>query len=242
MTASRPPRLPLIDALRGFAVAQMIVYHFIYDLAYFGWVSLAMNRDQPWIAWRSAIVSQFLLLAGVSIVLRLAYKPGWGDFCKRWAQVAVAAALVSAGTWLMFGPRFVYFGILHFIAVALILARLLAPLGLWNFALAAAALLAWLLYQDPWFNAMPANIVGFVTVKPSTEDYVPLFPWLAAVLFGVALGSLWQRHGFALAPALQSLNAKPPRLLVVLGTWALTDYLAHQPIMIGVLVVLRSLS
>ena len=235
MNATHFPRLPLIDALRGFAVAQMIVYHFIYDLNYFGWVQLAMTRDQPWVGWRTMIVSQFLLLVGASLVLRLAHKPGWRDFWLRWAQVAAAAALVSAGSWLMFGPRFIYMGILHFIAVALIVARPLAPLREWNLLLAAAAFVAWLLFRGPAFNAMPANILGFVTVKPRTEDYVPLFPWLAAVLAGLGLASLWRRRGFALAPAWQRLNARPPRLLVWLGTWALTVYLVNQPILIGLL-------
>ncbi len=233
MDATPSPRLPLVDALRGFAVAQMIVYHFIYDLNHFGYLRLAMTRDQPWLGWRTAIVSQFLLLVGVSLVLRLARRPGWRDFWLRWAQVAAAAALVSIGSWLMFGPRFIYIGILHFIAVALLVARPLAPLREWNFVLAAGVLAAWWLYRGPAFNAAPANILGFVTVKPRTEDYVPLFPWLAAVLAGLGLGSLWQRRGFALTPLWQHLNARPPRLLVLAGTWALTVYLLHQPIMIG---------
>jgi uncharacterized membrane protein len=236
---SSPPRLPLVDALRGFAVAQMIVYHFIYDLNHFGWLDLGMTRNQPWLGWRTAIVSQFLLLVGVSLVLRLARKPGWRDFWLRWAQVAGAAALVSLGSWLMFGPRFIYFGILHFIAVALVVARLLAPLREGNFLLAAAALLAWLGYSDPAFDPAPANIVGFVTAKPRTEDYVPLFPWIAAVLAGLGLGALWQRRGFALAPPWQRLNARPPRLLLWLGTWALTVYLVHQPVLIGLLWLVR---
>ena len=236
------PRLQLVDALRGFAVAQMIVYHFIYDLNYFGFVRLAMTRDQPWVGWRTAIVTQFLLLVGVSLVLRLAHKPGWRDFCWRWAQVAAAAALVSLGSWLMFGPRFIYMGILHFIAAALLLARALAPLREWNLLLAAFAFAAWWLYRDPAFNGFPANIAGFVTVKPRTEDYVPLFPWLAAVLAGLGFGSLWQRRGFALTPLWQRFNDRPPRLLVLAGTWALTVYLLHQPIMIGLLWIVRRLA
>ena len=46
---------------------------------------------------------------------------------------------------------------------------------------------------------------------------------------------MWQRSQFAIAPALQRLNAAPPRVLVFLGTWALTTYLVHQPILLGVL-------
>lgn len=235
-------RLPIIDALRGFAVTQMIVYHFIYDLNYFGWIAVWMNRDQPWVGWRSAIVSQFLLLVGASLALRRTYKPEWREFAWRWTQVAAAAALVSIGSWLMFGPRWIYFGILHFIAAALIVGRLTAPLGAWNLALAAMAIVAWFFCRDPAFNAFPANIVGFVTEKPRTEDYVPLFPWLAATLAGLGLGSVWSHRGFALLPALQPLNRRPPRLLLLLGTWALTVYLLHQPVMIGALWLVRMLA
>ncbi len=242
MSALKPPRLPLVDALRGFAVAQMIVYHFIYDLNYFGWVKLAMTRDQPWVAWRTAIVTQFLLLVGVSLVLRMAYKPDWRDFWTRWAQIAGAAVLVSAGTWLVFGPRYVWFGILHFIAAALVLARPLVALGAWNFALGAAAIAVGLLVKDAAFNPTPLNIVGLVTLKPRTEDYVPLLPWIGVVLIGVALGARWQRRGFALVPALRGLNEAPPRWLAFLGVWSLTVYLVHQPVLMGVLWLVRKIA
>jgi uncharacterized membrane protein len=241
VTALKHPRLPLIDALRGFAVAQMIVYHFIYDLNYFGWVNVAMPRDQPWVAWRTAIVTQFLLLVGASLVLRATHKPAWRDFWSRWAQIALAAALVSAGTWLVFGPRYVWFGILHFIAVALLLARPLVALGAWNFALGAAAIAVGLLVRDPAFNPTPLNVIGLVTVKPRTEDYVPLLPWIGVVLIGVALGAVWRRHGFALAPALRRLNEAPPRWLVFLGVWSLMVYLLHQPVLMGILWLVRRL-
>jgi uncharacterized membrane protein len=239
MHPARPTRLALIDVLRGLAVAQMIVYHFIYDLNYFGWVKVRMLVDQPWVGWRTAIVTQFLLLVGVSLVLRMSFKPGLGDFLRRWVEVAGAALVVSAGSWFVFGPRFIWFGILHFIAAALLLVRPLVRLGAWNLALGAVALIAGLLLADPAFNATPANVIGFVTKKPATEDYVPLFPWIAAVLIGVGLGSLWQRAGWSVPSVLAPLDARPPRLLQLLGTWALTVYLVHQPVLMGVLMLLR---
>ena len=239
MPPARPTRLALIDVLRGFAVAQMIVYHFIYDLNYFGWVKVRMLVDQPWVGWRTAIVTQFLLLVGISLALRMSFKPGLGDFLRRWAEVAGAALLVSAGSWLVFGPRFIWFGILHFIAAALLLARPLVRLGPWNLALGGAALLAGLLLSDPAFNPTPANVIGFVTKRPGTEDYVPLFPWIGVVLIGVGLGSLWQRAGWRVPAVLAPLDARPPRPLRLLGTWALTVYLVHQPVLMGVLMLLR---
>jgi len=237
---NRPaPRLPLVDVLRGFAVAQMIVYHFIYDLNYFGWVTLRMLSDQPWVGWRAGIVTQFLLLVGVGLVLRTSFKPGLADFWRRWAQIAGAALLVSVGSAAVFGPRFIWFGILHFVAAALVLARPLVRLGPWNALLGIAVIALGLLYSHPIFNETPANIIGLVTRKPKTEDYVPLLPWFGAVLIGAGLAAIWQRRGWSVVPALRRLNDKPPQLLLFLGTWALSVYLLHQPILMGVLWLAR---
>lgn len=238
---ARSVRLPLVDALRGFAVAQMIVYHFIYDLNYFGWITVRMLTDQPWTAWRAAIVSQFVLLVGVSLTLRSAFRPDARDFWRRWAQVAGAALLVSAGSALVFGPRVIWFGILHFVAAALIIVRPLVRLGVWNLMLGVVVIAAGLLYSNPVFDQPPLAIVGFVTALPRTEDYAPLFPWLGVVLLGAGLGSVWQKQDWKIPPALQGLNASPPRLLVFLGTWALTIYLVHQPLLMGALALLKRL-
>jgi len=237
--AARPVRLPIVDALRGFAVAQMIVYHFIYDLNYFGWLTLRMLTDQPWTGWRAAIVTQFLLLVGVSLTLRNSFRPEGRDFWRRWAQIAGAAVLVSAGSALVFGPRFIWFGILHFVAAALILVRPLLRLGLWNLALGALAIAIGLLYSNPAFNEPPLAIIGFVADLPRTEDYAPLFPWLGVVLLGAGVGSLWQRQDWKVPAPLARLNASPPRLLLFLGTWALTVYLVHQPLLMGSLALVR---
>jgi uncharacterized membrane protein len=81
-----------------------------------------------------------------------------------------------------------------------------------------------------------------MTHKPPTEDYVPIFPWLGVVFIGIGLGTLWQRARWGLPARLQRLNASPPRVLVLLGTWALTVYLLHQPLMLGALTLFRRLA
>jgi len=240
MNQKSASRLALVDALRGFAVAQMIAYHFIYDLSYFRWVDLVMTRDQPWVAWRAAIVTQFLLLVGVSLVLRTSFKPSAADFWKRWGQIAAAAVLVSVGSWLVFGPRFIYIGILHFVAAALLIVRPVLRLGTWNVALGAVCVLAGFVYTHEFFDLPPATIIGFMTTKPHTEDYVPLFPWIGVVLIGAGMAARWQRANWHVPAALTQLNERPPRWLLFLGTWALTVYLLHQPILLGVMSLLRS--
>jgi uncharacterized membrane protein len=74
------------------------------------------------------------------------------------------------------------------------------------------------------------NWTGLVTRLPHTEDYVPVLPWLGVMLAGVLLGTwLLQRHPRAASGAI------PPALrpLAVLGTWSLSFYMVHQPVLIG---------
>ena len=244
MTDPSPgPRLAHIDALRGLAIAQMIAYHAIYDLGYFGWLHLAMTRDPPWIAWRTAIVAQFLLLVGIGLVLREARGIDGARFWRRWAQIAGAALLVSAGSRLLFGPRFIWFGILHFVAVALVLGRSLASRG-WRTSLLLAAISAGvgLLLRSTRFDADALSWIGFATIKPGTEDFVPVFPWLGAVFAGMALGIAWRKRSFRVGAPLEGIAAHPPPVLAQLGRWPLTVYLVHQPLLMGFLWLVRRLA
>jgi uncharacterized membrane protein len=60
------------------------------------------------------------------------------------------------------------------------------------------------------------------------------------VLIGAGLASYWQRARWRIWPALQPLN-HAPRWLLLLGTWPLTVYLLHQPILLGIMAAARQL-
>lgn len=228
-------RLPVVDLARGLAIVQMITYHFIYDLTYFGWLHFDMTRQPQFIGWRDAIVTQFLLVVGVGIALGEARHRSGARFWRRWCQIAGAAALVSAASAWLFGPRLIWFGILHFVAVALLLSRRLPALGSWNLLLGALLLALGSSVHDARFDPAWVDWIGFAAHKPPTEDYVPLVPWLGVVAIGIALGSRWRQSGFALPRPLQRLDAPTARGLRWLGTWPLTIYLVHQPILMGML-------
>ena len=243
-------RIAGVDLLRGVAIAMMVSYHFCFDLAYFGfasWTPSDMLSESGWITWRNFIVASFLILVGLSRALNIALKPSWPDFWKRWGQIAGAAVLVSVASYGFAGSRWIYFGILHFIAVAVLLCRLLLSRVQSVAAIAVMgglALLAGLLISTSALDSPPLNILGFVAHKPLTEDYVPLFPWIGVVLFGLAGGLLWRGHDFAPVQALSRLRAAIPgllqRVLATAGRWSLSIYLVHQPVLIGLLTVAGS--
>jgi len=234
----QPGRFDRLDALRGLAIVWMTMYHFSFDLNHYGWIRQDFYRDPVWTWQRTAIVSLFLFCAGAGQALAVSHGQDWRRFWRRWAQIAACALLVTAGSWFMFPHSFIYFGVLHGIAVMLILVRLTMGWGRWLWpaglaAIASAALAPSLHAAWPGLDVLDTralNWIGWIARKPVTEDYVPVFPWLGVMWWGAAATQWALRHrphwlrGAALgAPALPWL-----------GRWSLSWYMLHQPVLIGV--------
>ena len=248
-----PPRVVVVDAARGGAIVAMIAYHVCFDLTYFHWADWPMLDDPRWIACRSAIVTSFLFLVGVSLALRddrerATGRSAWFDrgFVRRWSQVAGAAALVTAGSALLFPATFIYFGVLHFVAVALWLCRRAPRLGGGAIVLGVAAIALGLAFDSEAFDPKRVDWIGFAAHKPVTEDYVPLFPWLGVVLIGCGIGAAWARRAFRLWPGVDAAwRATPVALrttLAAMGRWSLTIYLLHQPLLIGAMSAVKAIA
>jgi len=225
-------RFDRLDALRGLAMVWMAAFHFAYDLNHFRFIRQDFHRDPVWTWQRTAIVTLFLLCAGASLAVALHQRQTWPRFWRRWAQVAGCALLVSAGSWWMFPNSWISFGVLHGIALMLVLARLAAPLGGWLWPIGALALVLPWLVKEPFFDSRWTNWVGLVTRLPRTEDWVPLLPWIGVLLWGLAAAQwMLARRATWLAGALPR-GAAP---LAALGRWSLSFYMLHQPLLIGAL-------
>lgn len=242
-SALRTGRLDRIDLLRAFAMLWMTAYHFCFDLVHFGLIAQDFYHDPFWTTQRTAIVSLFLFTAGLSQAVAVEQGQGSGRFWRRWTQVAGAALLVSAGSWLMFPRSFITFGVLHGIALMLVILRLTSGWGAWRWPLGALALVApqlappamahWPTLEvlnSPWLNW-----VGLINRLPVTEDYVPLLPWLGVMWWGMAAGQWLLRH----RPQWLGRPGGPVSglrgLLLTLGRWSLSYYLLHQPALIGLI-------
>ncbi len=233
-------RYGALDALRGVALVWMTLYHFGFDLSHFGYWVQDFRASPVWTLQRTAIVSLFLLCVGMGQAVAASQGVGWQRFWRRWVRIAVCALLVSAGSFAMFPHSFIYFGVLHGIALMWLIARFTAGWGRWLWLAGALALASpWvaqgLLAGPPaqWaqvFNGKALNWIGWITHKPFTEDYVPLFPWMGVVWWGMAIGQwlLARRPGWL---ALDMGGAG--RALALLGRHSLPWYMLHQPVMIG---------
>lgn len=236
-------RLPAVDVARGIAILQMIAFHFCYDLNHFGWIRVDMLGDPAWIAWRSAIVTQFLFLVGVSLSLRAGgFAAGTRTNWRRWGQVAACAALVSLASALLFRSRWIWFGVLHFVAVMQLLLPRAARIGTANLVAGAALVALGCWVHLSWFAADTLSWIGFSPVKPATEDFVPLLPWSGVVLLGIGMGVRWQASRGATAQRLRGRPGPAWRLPAFLGRWPLTTYMVHQPVLFGALALLHRLA
>jgi len=219
-----------LDALRGAAIVWMIGFHFCFDLTHVHLIRQNFYTDPFWTVQRICIVSLFLFCAGMGQSVALTRGQGWPRFWRRWAQVAGCALLVTGVSVVMFPRSFITFGVLHGMAVMLLIARLTAPWGAWLWPLGALAVLLPLGWQHPFFDSRATNWVGLVTHKPFTEDYVPLLPWLGVMWWGLAAGRWLQDHAGAwLSGALPS-GLRP---LAWLGGRPLSVYMVHQPVLMG---------
>ena len=233
--SSRPlsNRIRAIDVARGIALVAMAIYHFTWDLEFFGYVEPGLTAVGGWKIFARCIASSFLFLVGVSLVLAHARGVRWRPFLIRLAQVALAAAAISIVTWLAVPGGFIFFGILHQIALASLLGVILLRVpALMLAALAALVIAAPFFLRSAVFDTPWLWWVGLSSVNPHSNDYVPLFPWFGAVLLGMTAAKLAQRSG--LFDRMRSWTpARSLRVLEMGGQHSLAFYLIHQPVLIS---------
>jgi uncharacterized membrane protein len=119
--------------------------------------------------------------------------------------------------------------------VASVLGLLFVRLYWLNAVLGVTVIMLGAFYCHTYFDQPLLQWIGLMTYKPPTEDYVPLLPWFGVVLFGLFLG----RMSFAsqtLSSMLSRQGRNPLiRLLALSGRHSLLIYMAHQPLLVGLL-------
>jgi uncharacterized membrane protein len=229
-----PRRIDLLDVLRGVALLAMATYHFTWDLEFFGYLDRGLTGQGGWKLFARCIASSFLFLAGVSLVLAHARGIRWRPFGKRFAQVAAGAAAITAATYVATPNGFVFFGILHEIALASLLGLAFIRLPWLVTALAGVAVIALPQYYETVVtNPKWLAWIGMAETAPTSNDFVPLFPWFGAVLMGIAASRLATDQGWWSALARLNPGLARFRRLGWAGRHSLMFYLLHQPLLIA---------
>ena len=224
-------RVGALDALRGLAILAMVAYHFSFDLGHVGLTRWDFYRDPFWLNARTMILSSFLLIAGVSLTLAELSRPKAARFWRHVGTIGACALIVSAASYAMFPASWIWFGVLHAITISLLLARPLARRPVLALVAGVVVIALGNLWSNPFFDNRAWGWIGFMTAKPRTEDYVPLFPWTGVLLVGMACGHALMRTDFRAIGWAATL----PRWLAWLGRHSLAVYMLHQPLLFGFL-------
>lgn len=234
-----PTRYWEIDVARGVAIVMMVVFHVVFDLDYFGFVSLPVH-DGFWRWFALLTASLFIFIVGLSLSISYARikdrLPGFSLYKKylvRGATIFMLGMGITLVTWLVLGEGYVLFGILHCIGLSIIISPLFFRFPRFNLLLGILFILEGMLITHlngplwlAWVGIHPA---GFYSI-----DYEPLFPWFGLVLLGLFAGSIFYPEGIPRWPVSRSPN-RCAEVLSFLGRHSLVIYLIHQPLIIGML-------
>ncbi|AMJ60440.1 heparan-alpha-glucosaminide N-acetyltransferase [Bosea sp. PAMC 26642] len=231
-------RIELVDLARGIALLAMFIFHFAYDLSYFGLIETDIQAERGWRWFARLIAGSFLTLVGISLVLATRSGLNRIAYLTRLAMVAVAALLVTVCTRIAMPESFIFFGILHHVAVASVLA--LPFLVLPTVVLAAAAALSFALpalAEHVLFDQPSLVWLGLSELPVRSADFVPVFPWFGCVLSGMVLARMLLPHFDTSALGRWRAGSLPARAIVWGGRNSLIVYLVHQPVFIGLLLL-----
>ncbi|WJG08828.1 heparan-alpha-glucosaminide N-acetyltransferase [Aliiglaciecola sp. LCG003] len=218
-------RVYTVDFMRFVAILLMVIFHFIYDLKFFGYVSWDTPDGEGWRQFRQVILTLFFLCVGFS--LAVVHGSGFKakHFVQRLTWLILAAIAVTISSLIMAADNWIFFGVLHFIAVASVLTAIFASLP--NVAL-VLGLIVIAIYNLGWVSSFfPFHPIAHM-LSSYTNDYVGLFPWTGVVLIGVWLAyQAWFTRDMA-----KHIGNRP--LISFASRHSLIIYLVHQPILFAI--------
>ena len=233
LSKTRNARVNEVDILRGMAIVLMVIFHFCYNLAAFDWLDISTNKDIEWRVFRAVIVSGFLLAVGMSSYLVYSKHVNLIKLSKTVAKLITVALLLTVGSLFMYPNAWVYFGIIHFIAVALPISVIFARFPTVALIIGVACLAA---YHLDWISMRPIWLwsIEHLSIPRKTTDLVSFIPWISPVLIGIYL---MHKSLFNIKISENVISNK----LALLGRHSLAIYLIHQPIMYGAMLAISKL-
>ncbi len=116
-------RILEIDAMRGMAIIAMIAYHLFFDLDYFNIIDIPVTEG-VWKVFARSVATTFLLVVGIALAVKQARNPPYFHYFWQGVKIGLCALGITVVTLLVVPDAFIFFGILHLIAISTIIAPL----------------------------------------------------------------------------------------------------------------------
>lgn len=242
------PRYAFIDALRGLCVISMICYHTMWDC-----VNI-FGVDAPWFEtdyariWQQSICWCFVFLSG------FCWNIG-SKHLKRGLLVFAGGAVITAVTLLVMPEDKIIFGVLTLLGSCMILMTALNPLikkipplfgSIFNFFLfiicknitkGYIGIKNLLVFELPreLYKDYFTTFFGFKFNGFSSSDYFPLIPWIFLFISGYFFYKLLDKKG-----TIKKWKKTAPKkeFFTAVGRNSFWIYMAHQPVVYGILYII----
>ena len=229
-------RIHWVDLLRSIAIISMVIFHFFYDLKLLE-LQIYDFHSGFWFFFGHFIRFIFIGLVGASLYLsykkRVNYKKYLKHQLKRAFIIFASGMFFTLCSYLLFPDNYIRFGILHFIAVGIVIGALLIRnihllLIFTIVSFLMGSVVSQFILQTPLLMPFGVMYTGFQSL-----DYFPIFPWLSLILFGIIFAKILDSQKLLINPKWI------PRIPILekIGQKALLIYIIHQPILFGVIYI-----
>ncbi len=241
-------RIHTLDELRGFAILCMIVHHTFLD------IGDVLGLNWGYTVFDKLCIIQPLFWAIFIIISGMCSRLSRSTL-KRGFIVLICAGIITLVTALImplmgFINTEIYFGILHCLGSCMIITGLLMPLFR-KIDYRIGAVISVLLFF--FFYSIESGALLFGLIKLPLElyksnllaplglhnssfysaDYFPLLPWIFIFFFGCFIGKIAEEEKLP-----KGMYIKRSKFLSCIGKNSLWIYLAHQPVIYGIMLLI----
>lgn len=237
-------RYYLLDSLRGTSIISMIAFHLCYDLFMIYGINTSWYFYPITAVWERSICVVFILVSGMCLNFS-------ENGIKRGILLNLAGFAVTCVTVIAEPNQAVWFGVLNLIGCSMMIVSVLSD-NLKKIRPLSGALISFLLYAvsydvpkgyvglfgldivklpDFLYSCKYLAFLGFPSSDFFSTDFFPLIPWIFLFAAGFYLWNFIVEKNLT-----KYFELKIP-VLDKIGRYSLWIYLAHQPIIMGILML-----